>query len=83
MKGAYSNTVAHKEIRQHEKAADGILAYIDVRNEYQYGGGGQGVMIEKLDYRLSKPYDESTTGGLVAYVDKMESNYLELSDYGI
>jgi hypothetical protein len=60
MKGTYSNTVAHKEIRQHEKAADGILAYIDVRNEDQYGGG-QKVMIEKLEYRLSKPYDERTT----------------------
>jgi hypothetical protein len=41
MKGAYGNTVAQKEIRRHARNADGILAYIDVRTEYQYGGGSR------------------------------------------
>jgi hypothetical protein len=82
MKGAYSNTVAQKEVRRHADTADGILAYIDVRNEYQYGGGKE-VIIEKLELRLSKPYDESSTGGLVEYIDKLENSFLELTEYGI
>jgi hypothetical protein len=45
--------------------------------------GEKEVIIEKLELRLSKPYDESLTGGLVGYIDKLENSFLELTEYGI
>jgi hypothetical protein len=46
-------------------------------------GGGQEIIIEKLELRLSKPYDETSTSGLVGYIDSLENAFLELNEYGI
>lgn len=78
----------HKTILKYELSQDGILAWRDLKNDFEYDSSKE-LRFEQLELMVSKPYNSSDPGGMAAYIDKFQSymaeletiNPLEYSDY--
>jgi hypothetical protein len=61
--------ISNKTLLKHQKDRDGILAWIELRRDYDYDGSEK-LRLEYLEEIIHKPYDSSSPEGLAGYIDK-------------
>jgi hypothetical protein len=71
--------ILNKVILANKKDLDGILAWIQMRRNYDYGGSIQ-LRVDAIDVEVRKPYFNSSPGGLSAYIERHETLMAELND---
>ena len=67
----------HKTILKFEKSQDGILAWEEFKQDFEYDGSKE-LRLEQLESLASKPYSSSEAGGMSSYIDKFQSYMAEL-----
>src|SRR5687768_4180532 len=78
----------HKTILKYERSQDGILAWKELKMDFEYDGSKE-LRFEQLESMASKPYSSSDPGGMATYIDKFQAyiaeletiNPMEYSDY--
>ena len=61
--------VQHKTILKHEETQDGILAWYEFKQDFEYDGC-QELRLEQLELLAQKPFSNKEPGGMASYIDK-------------
>lgn len=68
----------HKTIFKYENSLDGILAWQELKTDYEYDGSRE-LKLEQLEALIQVPYSNSDVGGIATYIDKFQATYAELA----
>jgi hypothetical protein len=61
--------ISNKTILKHTNDKDGILAWMELKEDYDYDGSAQ-LRMEHLDKLIHTPYSDSQPDGLAGYIDQ-------------
>ena len=61
--------ISNKMLLKHQKDRDGILAWMELRRDFDYDGSAK-IRLEHLEEIIHKPYDGSSPEGLAGHIDK-------------
>ena len=68
----------HKTIFKHEHSLDGIMAWQELKSDYEYDGSRE-LKLEQLEALIQVPYSNSDAGGIATYIDKFQATFAELA----
>lgn len=69
--------VQHKTIIKYQQSQDGILAWEELKAEFEYDGSKE-LCLEQLESLAQTPYTNSDAGGMASYIDKFQAYIAEL-----
>lgn len=67
----------HKTVIKYKHNMDGILAWHELKQEYEYDGSKE-PRLEQLESLAQTPYSDKVPGGMATYIDKLQAHLAEL-----